>query len=91
MLVLTKFPRPPGEMRLRRHLWAPPMPIWETAAFGGGERSIKKKLQKNNWGTMGTPYLGRRGHPGRAVSLRRLRWRKKKIGALVAPQMVLKT
>ena len=38
-------------------------PIWETAAFGGGEREY------TNLGTMGAPYLGRQGRPGRGVSL----------------------
>ena len=59
------FPRPPGEWRRRRHLWVPAARIWETAAFGGGEREKKKQRKKkfeapwapDIWGA-GGPLVG---------------------------------
>ena len=51
----------------------PAAPIWETAAFGGGESLKNKKL-------------GRLGRPGRGVSLRLLRRRKKKFRRLRRPK-----
>ena len=51
-------------------------------AFGGGERKKKK------WGVMGAPYLGRRGCPGRVVSLAYAAFggdKKKIVGAFGAP------
>ena len=74
-------------------VWAPAALIWATAAFDGGER---KKNREKIWGVMGAPYLGRRGCPGRGVSLAYVafggdRKLKKKFGTPSAPQMVLKT
>ena len=62
------FPRPPAPPlgAFGAPVGVPAVPIWETAAFGGGERSNKLKLI---WGTTGAPYLGNRGRPGRGVSL----------------------
>ena len=44
------FPSPSGGV-------VPSGPIWETAAFGGGERNEKKK-KKKTWGAMGAHIWG---------------------------------
>ena len=81
------FPRPPGEWRTRRHLWAPSAPIWETTAFGGGKRIKKKK----NWGAGGAP-VGPSAYAAFGSEKKYLgRLRRPKFRAPAANQMVLKT
>ena len=48
---LAKYPPSVGFPLPSRGV-APPAPIWETAAFGDGER---KKRKKKNWGALGAP------------------------------------
>ena len=64
------FPRPPGAWRRRRHLWVPTAsPLGHLRRLFGQPLPSAALKEKKNWGTMGAPYLGCRGRPGRVVSL----------------------